>query len=141
MTTDGRRQRALGSPAEPAKPRSENRVAYAQILGPLGDRLAGAVQGDEGTGSTVASLLPWRCPAAIAGRVATVVLDAIQRPARRPLAHVGQKVREHQPPITDSNPSAAPLRVAREAFSSAALDHAVPGVPRRRAAPIRAARS
>jgi hypothetical protein len=65
-------------------------------------------------------------PLAVARFIALVVVYAIQRLAVRPLAHVGEKVFEHQPTVAYVNASPAIVFVIFVAWIVATLPQANP---------------
>lgn len=74
----------------------------------------------------------WRCPAAVVRLVVAPVVDAIQRHALRPLAHVCKERLERHPLITHADSPPAIPRVTRIDGVQAALLHGSPRLVSRR---------
>lgn len=83
-------------------------------------------------GSAVIDLLLLRSPPAILGRVAGVVVDAINRHAARGRTHVGQKVLKYLPPFADLNPATPVIGKRHRVRIFTSLSHAAPDIVDRR---------
>jgi hypothetical protein len=74
----------------------------------------------------VSHLLQSRCPTAIVGRVAALVVNAIKGQSGRALSHVSQKVFKTFPSFAHCNSSTAVIPVIRSVFIAAPIMHAQP---------------
>ena len=84
-----------------------------------------------GFASIVGLLFPGR-PAAIAGFVVSVVVDAIKRQTAGAFAHIGKKIVERKPPLANGNATRAiPLELSGFRIEAALL-HMRPGIVSRR---------
>src|SRR4051812_15268100 len=72
-------------------------------------------------------------PAAVARLVVAVVVDAVERPVRRPLPHVAEEVLEGIPALADRDASPAVALVAGGVRGVAAVAHRAPRGVRPRA--------
>ncbi len=105
----------------------------ARFLREFGNRIGRAVPGDSERNSTVSLLLLAATPFAILRRVIAVVVDSVQRVSIWARPHVSNEIgKTVLPSIANSNSSAAvitPLRIIR---LSAAIQHPLPNIVKRR---------
>ena len=69
-----------------------------------------------------------RCPAAVFGRIWTIIVDAVQRQPRRRVAHVGIEIVERGPSSTNGYPPSPVVRKIRSRRIVASLFHAEPDI-------------
>ena len=65
-------------------------------------------------------------PPAIAGKISSIVVDAVDAASGRSLVHVGQKVYKLAPPSADFDATSTIVWVTRHIFVGAASDHSRP---------------
>ncbi len=126
-----RSQRSLYAPSVP-QPVVQTRGPNADNLGPFGDTVSLAVQGQASVIALVSRLLRGRGPAAIRRFVVAIGIDAVKRHARRLLAHIGKEVGEVLPSRADRDAASAVGREAGVSEIAAPRSHASPRVIRRR---------
>lgn len=80
----------------------------------------------------VAGLLDGCCPSAIFRFVVSVIVDPIQRPPDRSLAHICEEVREHQPSFADCYSPAAIIPKSTVCSVQTARFHRLPDMINRR---------
>lgn len=101
---------------------------HSDVSRPLGKCLGYAIKSDSYCVAAIAVLLLFRAPHAVALRVITIVVDALQSCAVWAFSHVGIKILEAAPSFANCNsPPAIGLEAARIGVL-ASLTHQVPNV-------------
>src|SRR4051812_42634931 len=98
----------------------------------LGKRCLHAVEFDVERWAPIARLLLDRGPTAIPRLIAAIVVDALDRHARRALPHIGEEGVEALPALAHGDAAARVGREAVMARLSASGSHADPRLPRAR---------
>ena len=115
------------------QPSVQAAIRHAQGVRPFNHGARLSVPCDDHVGTAIAGLLCGRGPSAILRRVRTIIIDAIQLMfGSGACAHVGEKVIEQSPSVTDRNPACSIVYVPFIARIKASGFHGTPDVILRR---------
>lgn len=118
-------ERLTDRPTRARQPTFEHAVFDAENFGRPYKRVGGSVVDESVVVAPVAVLRLARGPRAVLRAVSQIIVDALDRVASRPLAHVGYERRKRvPPPLTDANASGAIVPEGRFVWVFAPTDHA-----------------